>query len=143
MIKFLGKVFRFKDWADWRRNKSYSLYLKDLAYHFLRLDQFKADQARNFDAMVKRYKLTDEQLSKQAKALIILSFFFLICSVLLWGYIFFHISRGNYPICLVIFCFSLIPLAMAFRYHFYYTLIKNKRLDYTIKDWMKFNPPKD
>jgi intracellular multiplication protein IcmV len=143
MIKFLGKIFRFKDWADWRRNRSYSLYIKDLVYQFLRLDQFKAERAKNFDKIIQRYQLTDQQLAKQAKAFFTLTIFYLICAVLLWAYIGFHITNGHYAICIVIFCFSFIPLAMAFRYHFYYTLIKNKRLDYTIKDWMKFNVRKD
>ena len=143
MINFIGRIFKLKDWADWRRNLSNSQFVKHLVLNFLNIDQFKRDKAKNFDTMAKRYHVSDEQLTEQAKALLLLCLVFLVATLLLWTYIFFHIYSGNYAICVVISCFSCIPIAMAFRYHFYYTAIKYKRLNLTIKDWIKLNLSKE
>lgn len=138
-MKFLSKIFRFKDWSDWERNKSVFEYLKQLASNVLNIDQFAPNKAKNFDVVSKRYKLDNNQLALQAKSLFLLSVVLLVFCVLLWTYSLYHFYKDRWLVGLVVLCVSSIPLSLAFRYHFYYTLIKYKRLNCTIKEWVTLN----
>jgi intracellular multiplication protein IcmV len=143
MKNFLGKIFKIKEWADWNRNVTAFQYIKDSINRFFGFENFKADKAKNFQAMLKRYNLTDEQLQIQSKSFLVIAIIFLLFSITLWIYIVFQFLKGDYAISFVILCISFIPAALAFRYHFYYTLIKNRRLDCTLKDWVSLNIKKD
>lgn len=138
-MKFLSRIFRFKDWADWERNKSVFQFLKQMATSVLNIDQFAPNKAKNFDTVSKRYKLDDKELSLQAKSLFFLSMVLLAFCVSMWAYAFYHFYQDRWLVGLVVLCVSSIPLSLAFRYHFYYTLIKYKRLNCTIKDWVTLN----
>jgi intracellular multiplication protein IcmV len=142
-MKFLSRIFRFKDWSDWERNKSVFQYLKQMASNVLNIDQFAPNKAKNFDTISKRYKLDDTQLSTQAKSLFLLSMILLIFCFLMWTYSFYHFYKARMLVGFVVLCVSSIPLSLAFRYHFYYTLIKHKRLNCTIKEWFTLNFLKD
>jgi intracellular multiplication protein IcmV len=143
MKNFLGKIFKFKEWSDWNRNKSTFSYIKESINKFLSFENFKADKAKNFQTMLTKYNVTDEQLIQQLKVFKILSLLFILFSFSLWTYIGFQIYKGDYAISFVILCISFIPVALAFRYHFYYTLIKSRRLDCSLKDWVNLNIKKD
>jgi len=143
MLKWVGKVFKYKEWSDWDRNLSSFGYLSQLFSKFFRIDNFRKSKARDFEVLVKRYKLDNEQLNKNAKALLMLSYFCLVLAFLMITYAIYHFIIENLLPAVIAFSISLLMFTLAFRYHFYYTLIKYQRLNCNIKDWFILNFKKE
>jgi intracellular multiplication protein IcmV len=137
MFNWVGKVFRFKDWADWERSKSFIAYFKELFERFFTLKKLDKQKPAQFKEVVERYHLSDEDLNEKVKFLKLNIACFLSAFLGIFSYGLFHLYKANFFISLVVFCISLIAFSLTFRYHFYLTLIQNKRLNCTIKDWFK------
>jgi len=135
MFKWVGKVFRYKEWADWDRSKSFILYFKELFERFFTLKHLEKQKPVQFDEVVKRYQLNDEDIKEKIKFLKF-NFICYICAFFaIFSYGVYQFSKANFFVSLVIFCISLIAFSLSFRYHFYLTLIQNKRLNCTLRDW--------
>jgi intracellular multiplication protein IcmV len=137
MKNFLGKVFKVKEWSDWDRNISTINYLKLFVNNFLNRGQINSSKSKDFEKIRKKYNLDDKKLKKQSLGLLIWSIFFLLFYLVSLGYVLYNLQNGNLKAFGIGLCISMIPLSLAFRYHFYYISIKFKRLDCTLKDWVK------
>jgi|LauGreDrversion4_2_1035121.scaffolds.fasta_scaffold131062_1 intracellular multiplication protein IcmV len=137
MKKFLGKVFKVREWSDWDRNMSGLEYIKIFINNFLNSGQVQPVKAKDFEKVTKKYNLDEKKLSQQSNGLLGWCVFFILFYLICLGFVIFNFVNGNLKTVGIGFCISLIPLSLAFRYHFYYTAIKFKRLDCTIKDWIK------
>jgi intracellular multiplication protein IcmV len=135
--KLFSKIFRVKEWADWNRNLTIFEYLKAVALRLF-VPRGRA-QAKKFETVVKHYQLDDIALNQQAQALKYLSLLFIILALLMDTYAIYLLIQDRYFQALVVFCVSCIAYALGFRYHFFYTLIKFKRLDCSLKDWYQLN----
>jgi intracellular multiplication protein IcmV len=135
MFKWVGKVFRYKEWSDWERNKTYAQYFRELFERFFTLNHLKKQKPVQFDEVVTRYHLTDEDLKVKIKFLKLNITCFVFAFLCIFSYGIYQFYKANFFIALVIFCISLIAFSLSFRYHFYLTLIQNKRLNCTLRDW--------
>ena len=135
MFNWVGKVFRVKEWADWERTKNFSLYFKSLFEKFFKLRNLDEKPAADFQHIAKRYHLKEDDLKKQVKFLKLYALSFFILFILIASYGVYQTFQANFFIALVIFCISLIAISLAFRYHFYLTLIRHRRLNCSIGDW--------
>jgi hypothetical protein len=143
MIKFVKSIFRIKEWADWHRTVASYHYIQNLSYRIL-IDPFnEPKKSKDFKLVAKKYHLDDEKLEKESKALRMLSFLLLGLTILIFIYGVFMLFFASQMIGGVILCVSLVGFSLAFRYHFYYTSIKQKRLNLTIKEWMSYILKKD
>ena len=143
MFKWVGKVFKYKEWSDWDRNLSSFKYLSQLFAKFFRIQDFRTTKARDFNTLANRYKLDNEKLRQTGKSLLILSGLCLILSLLLMSYAIYHFIMWNLSPAVISLSISFLTISLAFRYHFYYTLIKYKRLNCNIKDWFILNFKKE
>ncbi len=143
MYKWVGKIFKYKEWSDWDRNLSSFKYLSQLLANFFRIKDFHTSKARDFNVILKRYKLDNEKLNENKKSLLMLSIFCLVLAFLMISYAIYNSIMGNLFSAVISFSISLLIFSFAFRYHFYYTLIKYKRLNCNIKDWFILNFKKE
>ena len=143
MFKWVGRIVKYKEWSDLDRNINSFKYLKKIVNSFLRLDDFSTKKARDFNILVKRYKLDDDKLNQNGKSLLLLSGLCLLLAFLMMGYAVYSFIMERLPPTMISFCIALIMCSLAFRYHFYYTLIKYKRLNCNIKDWFILNFKKE
>jgi intracellular multiplication protein IcmV len=127
---------RPKKWFSWDLFKTSSLETYKIvkeAYHIP-----KTQRVESFNQAVARYQLTEEQVAVIKNRFYLFSVFFLICSLGIFiyaieGLLNQHIMQGITSLCLVIFLG-----AKAFRYHFWYFQICQKKLGCTLTDWVNF-----
>ena len=137
MKKIFNKVFKVKEWSDWDRNISTIQYLKLFINNFVGSGELKSIKSKDFEKVSKKYNLDQNKLEQQSRGLLIWSIFFLLFYFVCLFYVFYNLYNWNLKSFGIGFCISMIPLSLAFRYHFYYISIKYKRLDCTLKDWVK------
>jgi intracellular multiplication protein IcmV len=138
MKKFLGRVFKVKEWADWERNKSNFEYVKDLFEKLFMIQKVDSD-VNNFTSVVKRYNLNEEKMNQQQQIFKFLWMIFFVIACVIIGISCYQFFEGHLMVGSVTFCISLIAWVLSFRFHFYLTLIRYKRLDCTIRDWFELN----
>ena len=138
MKKFLGRIFKIKEWSDWDRSKSNFEYLQTLFKRLFTVAEYKFEPNK-FEAVSKRYDLTEDKLKEQAKIFKYLSLIFFVVACAIIGVSCYHFYMTHYAVGLVTLCISLIACVLSFRFHFYLTLIKYKRLDCSIRDWFELN----
>lgn len=143
MFKWVGRIVKYKEWSDLDRNINSLKYLKKIVNSFLRLEDFDTNKARDFNILVKRYKLGDEKLNQNGKSLLLLSGLCLLLAFLMMGYAVHSFIMERLSPTVISFCIALVMCTLSFRYHFYYTLIKYKRLNCNIKDWFILNFKKE
>jgi len=143
MFKWVGRIVKYKEWSDFNRNINSLKYLMKIVNSFLRLDDVGTNKARDFNVLVKRYKLDDEKLNQNGKALLLLSGLCLLLAFLMMIYAAYSFIMERLSPTMIAFFIALILFALAFRYHFYYTLIKYRRLNCNIKDWFILNFKKE
>lgn len=135
MFKWVGKVFKYREWADWERTKTFTSYCQFLYRQLFKLENPDGKPTAEFQEVVQRYQLKEDDLQKQVHYLKLYSLAFALIFILIFSYGIYEILQANFFIAMVIFCISLIAISLSFRYHFYLTLIQNRRLNCTLKDW--------
>jgi intracellular multiplication protein IcmV len=131
----LSKIINFRLWLDLDRLQSLTLSLIDgLMRLFVPL---KKDKIESFNAVTKRMHLTKEDLQKQQEGLYRLSLIMLFSALLLFIYMGYQLFYGSYQAAIVSFFILWIALVLAFRYHFWYFQIKNRKLGCTVYEWYR------
>lgn len=129
------RIINVRSWLDWDRLKSSTLYL-GTAVKKLFVPQ-TAEESESFKEAVKKLNLSEADLQNKQKSLFRLSMLMLgIAFVILiyTGYQLYYIQLKAALVSLII---TLIALALAFRYHFWYFQIKKHKLGCSLKEWYK------
>lgn len=132
---FLTKIFNVKSWLDWQRIQAFTLYLLQGARRLFVLEE--TTDTASFEAVKKRLKLTDSELLARQKGLFRLAIIMVSLAFALFLYalyLFYSASFKAGALCLVV---TSIALALAFRYHFWYFQMKEKKLGCTFHEWFK------
>lgn len=133
VLGLLQSIFNVPAWLDWQRLKAFTLYLLN------GFKKFFVPQAReageSFEAVKKRLKLTDNDLLVRQKGLLRLSMIMVVLAVLIFMYSVYLFIEGGHKGGIVSLVVMLIALVLAFRYHFWYFQIKQRKLGCTIQEW--------
>jgi intracellular multiplication protein IcmV len=127
-------VFRFDLWLDVSRLKEFMQYILGLFKKIFVPQPQKAEES--FDAAKKRLNLTDEQLLKQEHALFRVSLLMAVLAGLLFCYGIYQMFYGSILGVVLSLVVTLIALTFAFRYHFWFFQIKEKKLGCSWKVWL-------
>lgn len=131
----LGSTFRFRFWLDFGRIQGFGWFIKGVA---LRLFVPKHEAPKeSFEAAAKRFKLSDEEIEKRAKRLRRLSFFMIFLAILMVCYSTYQFTHGGLVGASISLLVMFIPIALAFRYHFWHYQLKQRKLGCTFKEWFK------
>lgn len=133
--KLFRRAFNFKAWFDWERTKSFTSYLIQGFRHLF--VPHSAKKAESFEAVKINLQLTEEDLASQQRSLKRLSLIVLITSIFIFGYSFYQLLYGGLLACMISFIVAIIALVLAFRYSYWHFLIKERKLDVSIKDWYR------
>lgn len=131
----LKKVFNLKSWLDWERLKAFTQYLYKGAKRFFVLEE--TTDTESFDAAKKRLKLTDNDLLVRQKGLLRLAIIMIVAATLLLAYAIYLFYEGSFKGGILGLIVTSIALTLAFRYHFWYFQIKEKKLGCTFHEWFK------
>lgn len=136
MFGWVKKVVRIKEWSDYDRSMSFFIYVKSLFKNLFILKDIDKHPPKDFSSVVDSYHLEKDELKQRASFFKKLTFLYLFIFFAICVYSFYMFYHTAYFVGFVVICMSLIALCLAFRYHFYLTLIQHQRLNLTLKDWV-------
>lgn len=135
VVRVFNRIFKIRAWADWDRMKAFTLYLGN---GFMRLFvPVKNVETESFDEAMARLKINNADLLIKQKALFRLSIVMVCAASLIFIYAGYHLFYGTFRATLVSLVLMMIALVLAFRYHFWYFQIKNRKLGCTFNEWYK------
>lgn len=135
IARVFRSIFNIRAWADWDRIKDFALYFISSVKKMFVPQPKEANET--FKAAQKRLKISNEDLLKEQKGLFRLSLIMLNFSVIIFCYAFYQVIYGSFLAFIVSLVVVAIGLTLAFRYHFWYYQIKNKKLGCSVHEWFK------
>lgn len=136
IVGTMKRIFNVRLWADTARIKSYWQYIVSSIKNML-VPQRKV-VGETFEAAKTRMNLTDEDLLRRQRALFQFSLLMLAMCFLLCMYAVYQLVYGSIQGFLLTLSIGCIAAVIAFRYHFWYFQIKEKKLGCSVKEWFKF-----
>ncbi|MBA2650212.1 MAG: type IV secretion protein IcmV [Legionella sp.] len=131
---FFG-IFKISRWLDWARVKAGSKYFYRSTKEIISPQVGKKQES--FNSAVHTYKLNDQELHIKQQALLRLSLLMLSFATLILGYAVYQFIFGTIHAGLLSLVVMGIALVLAFRYHFWYFQIKQRKLGCTFQEWVK------
>lgn len=135
----IAKVFRnvinIRYWADWDRVKAFTLYLGN---GFMNLfTPHETQVTESFDEAMTRLKLNEADIQLKQKSLFRLSMVMVAVAAAIFIYACYQLFFGSFKACIVSLVVMMIALVLAFRYHFWYFQIKQRKLGCTYEEWYR------
>ncbi|WP_115703507.1 type IVB secretion system protein IcmV [Legionella sainthelensi] len=131
-----SQIFKIRIWFDWERIKAITVSLGNGIKHLFVPHQ-NIETEESFTDATMKFGLSDEILLSKQKALFRLSMFMMLLAVLILGYAGYQLYSGSIKAFVVSLVVTLIALVLAFRYHFWYFQIKNRKLGCTFNEWYR------
>jgi intracellular multiplication protein IcmV len=135
IVRVFTRIINIRVWFDWDRMRSFSLFLVT-GFKRLFVPQ-KPTRTESFAQAQKQYHLNDADLLVKQNALFRLSMVMVTAAFLIFIYAIYHIFYGTFRASIVSLVVMMIALVLAFRYHFWYFQIKNRKLGCTFKQWYR------
>lgn len=133
--RVFSRIINVRAWFDWDRMKAFTSFLVS-GFKRLFVPQ-KSATAESFDAAASKLKLTDADLLIKQNALLRLSIIMAVAAFMILIYSFYHLYNGSLKAALISLVVTMIALVLAFRYHFWYFQIKERKLGCTIQEWYR------
>lgn len=131
----LSNIFNFRLWIDYDRIRAFYQYLLTMAKGLFVPQQTKPTES--FDEALKRLAISEETLTERKKGLYRLSILMTTLSGLVFAYGIYLIFTGSIKAVVLSLVVSMLALVMAWRYHFWYFQIKERKLGCTLKEWYR------
>lgn len=135
IVRVITRIINVRKWVDWDRVKSFTLYLVN-GVKRLFVPQ-EPTHVEAFDEAVKKLKLNEADLIIKQKALFRLSVIMVIAAFMLLIYMGYQLFYGSWKATIISLVVVMIALVLAFRYHFWYYQIKQRKLGCTVKEWYR------
>lgn len=134
--KVIFTLFDVRKWSDYDRVRGFTLYLENGIKNLFIPRQKTAEQT--FDEALRQYNVDEEALLKKRNGLFRLSM--LMCLVAV-GFLFYSLYlaayEGSWHATLLSLVVMMLALVLAFRYHFWFFQIKQRKLGCTFQEWFK------
>jgi intracellular multiplication protein IcmV len=129
------RIFNIRAWFDFDRVKSFTIYLGNgLKRMFVPQTNVKGE---SFEEAMTRLNLSEEDLISKQSALYRLSVLMCGAASFIFAYAVYHLFYGSYRAVIVSLVIMMIALVLAFRYHFWYFQIKERKLGCSISEWYR------
>ena len=131
----IASRFKVRDWIDWSRIKSGGQYIAKGAKQVFFYTPKRPIES--FSEAQLRMKLSDESLASRGRSLWRISMMMLCLSVVLFIYSIYHFFWGTIHSGILTLSLTMLSLAFAFRYHFWYFQITRRKLGCSFSDWFR------
>ena len=133
--KIFSKVLNVRFWLDWERIKSFGQYLKGNIEALV--TPAASGKTEDFKVAVQHFHISEDALLDKQRALFRLSLLMLFLAVLIFSYTIYQLIYGTYRATVVSFVVMGLALVLAFRYHFWYFQIRQRKLGCTFREWYR------
>ncbi|CEK11710.1 type IVB secretion system protein IcmV [Legionella hackeliae] len=136
LASILKRIFNVRAWIDFDRVRAFTAYLV-AGFQKMFIPQQQTGQGESFEAAIARMNLSEQDLQAKQSALYRLSLLMSAAAVCIFGYAVYHLFYGTYRALIVSLVLVLVALVLAFRYHFWYFQIKERKLGCSISEWYR------
>lgn len=139
IVNLITRIINVRRWFDWERMRAFTLYLVNgFKRLFLPKEKVEGEPPNeSFSEAAELLHLSDENIIAKQKALFRLSIIMVLAALLIFAYAVYQLFYGSIRAFLVSLVVTFIALVLAFRYHFWYYQIKNRRLGCTFNEWYR------
>jgi len=135
IVNVFSRIFNVRAWIDFDRTKSFTFYLVN-GFKKMFVPQ-KNEGGETFEEAMSRLNISEKELEDKKSALYRLSLLMCAAAIGIFGYAIYHIIYGSYRAVIISLVVTMIALALAFRYHFWYFQIKERKLGCTMQEWYR------
>ena len=136
-VNILQKIFKFREWTDFDRVKAF-FYALLHSLKILLIPQAKKKSKHKFEEAVEQLSLTNDELLVKSRALFRWSIVMLCIAAMIFLYAVYQLALNSYLSFGVSFSLTGVALAFAFRYHFWFYQIQQRRLGCSLKEWFMY-----
>jgi intracellular multiplication protein IcmV len=141
VIRVFKAIFAFGTWFDAARAKLFSTFVRDGYKKTFSAEELKPNVkdalTESFLAAQKQMKLTEEDIILRQNSLYKLSVLMSCCAFIIFAYFVYNLICGTFLAAAISLFVMTIPIALAFRYHFWYFQFKSRRLGCSAREWFK------
>ena len=132
----IKQILNVRGWSDYDRIKTFTDYVATgIKKLFVPHKEKVADQDDTFKQVAAKLKLSEADLQARGSNLYRLSMIMGTVALIILGYSIYHIIYLNFKAVIISLAVMLIALVLAFRYHYWYFQIKERKLGCTLKEW--------
>jgi intracellular multiplication protein IcmV len=131
--RLFTSLFNVKSWIDYERIRAGKQYIVERCTTYF--VPGKIQKTESFESAKAKLKLSDKDLLVRQKGLLRLSLTMAGVAILMFIYALYNLFYAYYLAVLISLVVVLMALAMAFRYHFWYFQIKQKKLGCSFREW--------
>lgn len=129
-------IFNIRQWTDYDRMRAFTHYVGDAFKRvFVPQKIKKVDTKTSFKEAVTNMHMTEEGLERRKKALYRLSILMTLLGFCIFLYTIYQLVWGGIAAAVVSLVLSAIGFVLAFRYHFWYFQIRERKLGCTLREW--------
>lgn len=134
---FVGSIVKPSQWMGYSGAKGTAYSLMDMAKRLFRESDVN-NAPKTVEEVAAELGLTSEALLKKERVFLRLAIWLLGLMVLVLGYAAYQFFEGFYRAMFPTIVLSMVCLAQAFRYHFWYVQLKIGKLGCTFNDWFNY-----
>lgn len=132
----IKKIFNVRKWSDFDRMRSFTEYLgTGIKKMFVPNKKAVTNTNENFLAMVASLKLSEDDLVKRQNGLYRLSVLMCVVALGIFAYTLYSLILGHWKSSIVSIVITFLALTLAFRYHYWYFQIRERKLGCTFAEW--------
>lgn len=140
---FFGTLINVRKWADFDEIASVARFIANSFSDVCKPKSTQADSrmdgVKTFDEMVQRLQWSEEDITKRTKYFLYQFVTYALCAVALFCYSTYLLLYGHmFLATLASFILTVLMCAYAFREHFFYMQMRQRRLRCHFKDWLNY-----
>lgn len=135
---FVGSIVKPTQWMGYSRAKGTAHSLLGMAQRLFRCPDEVNVTSKTIEEVSAELGLTPEALLRKERIFLRLTIWLLVLMVVVWGYAAYQFMEGLYRGVVPSIILSIVCLAQAFRYHFWYVQLKIGKLGCTFDDWFNY-----
>lgn len=135
LVRLLSGIFKIRTWFDWERVKAFTLYLGNGLKRLFIPKQ--PAEVESFEEAMKKLNLNDADIRTKQKSLFRMSIIMVLSALMIFSYAGYQLFEGSIKAFIVSLIVTLIAMVLAFRYHFWYYQMKQRKLGCTFNEWYR------
>ena len=134
--RIAASVINVRAWSSYDNHKDMTKGFKELSRKVF-LPEKKPGYSEEFEVAMQRLNLSEADIAQKKHRFLYLSIGLLLLAFIVFAYAIYHLINQNWlalPVSLVL---TGLPLVLAFRYHFWYFQLKQRKLGCTLGEWFR------
>ncbi len=134
--RIIKKMFNLRKMVDYDNVAIFTQYIVRLIKTYFVPGAIEPTSTTSFDDACRQFGLSKAELVAKQKNLLRLSLCMLLLSCAFLAYSIYHMVNGTLLAFFPSLTLAVVSLALAFRYHFWYFQIKQRKLGCTFNEWL-------